>query len=347
MKYRQLILFGSPGTGKSRKIVHDFLPELGIDPEGENSFRTVFHPEYTYGDFIGKLTPLSRDGKVQYFFHPGFFMQALAQAYNNIMTCPEDEEPQHVALVIDEINRGNSAAIFGTVFQLLDRDEEGWSNYFVNISDMEFDQLLSLFGVLRDDDDRVGGRVIPVYKYRGESKRDKTYKGDDINELLQPLRIRRNQIRIPPNLSLLATMNTSDNSIYYMDAAFKRRWAWQFVGTDGKLVSASGIAFNSRDGWERFVHNLNGFIKRHHRYIRRVEDKQIGYWFIVGDQVTKADVQNKVMFFLWDSVFTTSRKPLSELLGIDEAKLVTFGDFARCIDKFIDTVLTYNERSDV
>src|SRR5690606_34320930 len=163
-----------------------------------------------------------------------------------------------------------------------------------NVSDMEFDQLLRLFNMHREEDDKVSGRTIPVYSYRGEGSRAKKYKGDEIDELLSVLHIRRGQIRIPPNLSLFATMNTSDNSIYYMDAAFKRRWAWEYVDTNGTVPSASGVAFTTRSEWESFVDGLNSFIKSHHRYIRRVEDKQIGYWFVVGDHVTKAEVQNKV-----------------------------------------------------
>src|SRR5690625_3762218 len=94
--FKQLSLLDNNGIGTSRRIVHELLPDLNIDPEGPNSFRTVFHPEYTYEDFIGKLTPLSQDGKVQYSFRPGIFMQALAQAYNNVLSCQnqEEEEPE-------------------------------------------------------------------------------------------------------------------------------------------------------------------------------------------------------------------------------------------------------------
>lgn len=130
----QKILFGSPGTGKSYRIAHEIIPkDLGItskdnkDDKDNNIVKTVFHPEYTYGDFMGKLVPLTRAGKVDYNYYEGHFLRALSQAYKNILKSHDKQgikisEPENVALVIDEINRGNSSAIFGTIFQLLDRE---------------------------------------------------------------------------------------------------------------------------------------------------------------------------------------------------------------------------------
>lgn len=121
----QKIIFGSPGTGKSHMIKAEILPTLGIGSENkENVIKAVFHPEYTYGDFIGKLLPITRAGKVEYNFYEGHFLKALAQAYKNLISAHDKSgtkisEPENVVLVIDEVNRGNSSAIFGTVFQLL------------------------------------------------------------------------------------------------------------------------------------------------------------------------------------------------------------------------------------
>ncbi|MCI5162611.1 MAG: restriction endonuclease, partial [Candidatus Electrothrix sp. AX5] len=142
----QKILFGGPGTGKSWWIDNHIIPnELGIKKEEtpENIIKTVFHPEYTHGDFMGKLVPITRLERIHYDFNEGNFLKALAQAYKNIIesydvngkpieNCPAKK----VVLVIDEINRGNSAAIFGSIFQLLDRDETGWSQYYVNVNEI-------------------------------------------------------------------------------------------------------------------------------------------------------------------------------------------------------------------
>lgn len=340
---RQLILFGSPGTGKSRHITKEILPKIGIqgDESPEDSphaTRVVFHPEYAYGDFMGKLMPLSDGGQVEYNFYPGHFMQALARAYRNILEAESIHDAQNVALVIEEINRGNSAAIFGTAFQLLDRTPDdrpdGWSEYPVQLSEMEYDQLEDTLGVVRieEGDDLVG------YRYEGDEK----YSLEEFYGTLEMGRERK--VRIPPNLYLLATMNTSNESIYHMDVAFKRRWHWQYMDIEEGIVSEEGVAFIGRSNWEHFVDNLNAFIRNNHKYVRRVEDKQIGHWFLQGDgedenaTFQKSDIQNKVMFFVWDSVFATSKKPLADLLEVDEAELVTFGSFAERVDAFIEAI---------
>jgi hypothetical protein len=340
---RQLILFGSPGTGKSHHITEEILPKIGIEgdesPEDSpHATRVVFHPEYAYGDFMGKLMPLTKEGQVEYKFYSGHFMQALGKAYQNILEADSIQEAQNVALVIEEINRGNSAAIFGTAFQLLDRNDEdlgdGWSEYPVQLSEVEYDRLRKTIGVvsIKEDDNLTG------YKYKGEE-----YTVENFRRELEigPKR----KIRIPPNLYLISTMNTSNESIYHMDVAFKRRWHWQYMDIEDGLVAEEGIAFEGRSTWENFVDDLNAFIRKHHKYVRRVEDKQIGHWFLQGrgededETFYNSEVQNKVMFFVWDSVFASSKKPLAEnLLSVDESELVTFGSFAERVDEFIDSV---------
>jgi 5-methylcytosine-specific restriction endonuclease McrBC GTP-binding regulatory subunit McrB len=287
---------------------------------------------------MGKLMPLTEEGQVKYKFYAGHFMKALAQAYQNILEADSVDEAQNVALVIEEINRGNSAAIFGTAFQLLDRSSEdlghGWSEYPVQLSEVEYDRLKKEIGVTS----RKEGEDLVGYKY-GE----KTYSVKDFRGSLEISPKRK--VRIPPNLYLIATMNTSNESIYHMDVAFKRRWHWQYMDIEEGIVSEEGVALEGRRTWESFVDNLNEFIREHHKYVRRVEDKQIGHWFLRGDgggdsaQFLKSDIQNKVMFFIWDSVFASSKKPLAEnLLGVDESELVTFGSFADRIDEFIRSV---------
>lgn len=335
--YQQKILFGSPGTGKSYQIDKHIIPyELLIDVEKmpANVIKTVFHPEYTYGDFVGKLMPITVGGNVQYKFYEGHFLKALSQAYKNIIAAQEnDSEIEKVALVIDEINRGNSAAIFGTIFQLLDRNPDGWSSYEVSVNEIIFNKLLDSIGI---EMEKSG-----TFKYEKLSH--------DPKELQDKLKFlncnfESRTIKIPPNLSILASMNTSDSSIYYMDSAFKRRWEWEFIDVDpDNTVSAEGVAFSNRDEWKTFIGKLNTFIKSNHKSIRGIEDKQIGHFFITDDVIQKSSVQNKLMFFLWDSVFNRDKKPLITLLFGDdkENELITFGDFAKLVQLFIDKI---NER---
>jgi hypothetical protein len=125
-----------------------------------------------------------------------------------------------------------------------------------------------------------------------------------------------------------------------MDSAFKRRWEWEFIDVDSNTVSADGVAFENRDEWIAFVGKLNAFIKSNHKSIRGIEDKQIGHFFITDEQIQKSSIQNKLMFFLWDSVFNRDKKPLVKLLFGEntENELITFGDFAKEVDLFIDKI---------
>lgn len=336
----QKIIFGSPGTGKSYLIDTKIIPSLNIDKDKnpENIIKTVFHPEYTYSDFIGKLLPITRSGKVVYSFYEGHFLRALGQAYKNYINVHDRKGKllegaiiENVVFVIDEINRGNSSSIFGAIFQLLDRDESGWSSYSITIDEVAFIKIVEIIEKELSYDSL--GNIKEIKK---------------IQEKISPLMfdLVNRTIKIPPNLSIVATMNTSDSSIYYMDSAFKRRWDWEFIDIDSKSIAVDGIAFKNESEWVGFVGKLNEFIRSNHRYIRGIEDKQIGKYFIKGYPISKASIQSKLMFFLWDSVFSRDKKPLSNLLypsDVDQSnKLVTFGDFAKQVDVFIEKIKKYN-----
>lgn len=366
----QKIFFGCPGTGKSYQISNDDLggvvkEELGIDKDvhAENLIKTVFHPEYTYGDFMGKLMPMTmKDGNktsVYYQFYEGHFLKALAQAYKNIIEAKKVENAQNVALVIDEINRGNSSAIFGTVFQLLDRCEngldKGWSAYGINISDLEFTKLVELIGFTYGGFDET--LKITEYKY---PQVDTNTKGslESFTDIFKKIKVKLklntavgSSIRIPPNLSIFGTMNTSDNSIYFMDNAFKRRWEWEYVDwsedNDEKLNNVILEGYGNDDSgnpkkWKDLVKQFNDFIKKNHNSVRsgRIEDMQIGYRFINTGTVTENQIKNKLMFFIWDSVFNRDKNPLRKLLG-DDKELVTFGDFIKYHKEFVEKLLDY------
>ena len=354
MTYIQKILFGSPGTGKSYKVDRYILPEQLSIGSNENKVKTVFHPEYSYGDFMGKLVPNTREnGKVEYKFFEGHFLIAIAKALKNIHECYDKDGNQtrefdNVALVIDEINRGNSSAIFGTVFQLLDRDDDGWSSYDINITQLEFIKLLELIGVrfsYHANQEISEYRLAPfdgVAKLETLQKKIPHLNFDVVNR----------KIKLPPNLSILGTMNTSDNSIYFMDSAFKRRWDWEFIDIkplDNRHFDAidSKLRTIDREFWQEMVDAINVFIKSHSDKIRRVEDKQLGYYFIKGDSISHEAIRNKLMFFLWDSVFSNEKKPLLELINssplraaspISKNELITFGDFVRFYEEFYTAI---------
>lgn len=377
-KLIQRIIFGSPGTGKSYLIKDEIIPnELDIyeNENPENVIKAVFHPEYTYGDFMGKLLPVStKSGNVEYRFYEGHFLKALAQAYVNILKTYEfskkekkikkktDEngkelQPNNVALVIDEINRGNSSAIFGSVFQLLDRQDNGWSSYNTTIQGVMFAKLFSMIGFeTTSTNDKSGETTHATLSLLGITSKSL----EDINEELEEIfgkgeckegfDVVNKTIKIPPNLHIIATMNTSDNSIYHMDTAFKRRWEWQFIDVNSKLVKTEGVAFKSESEWIDFIGKLNQFIKSNHNYIRGIEDKQIGRYFIKGNeqnQIEYSIIQSKLMFFIWDSVFNRDKTPLVKLLfGNDNVeqnknKLVTFGDFALQVEVFVENIKNY------
>lgn len=339
----QKILFGSPGTGKSHRVDNEIAKDLS-NPE---IIKTVFHPEYTYGDFMGKLMPLTDEqGKVSYRYYLGHFMQALAKAYKfylEFQNSTESEKPnqplQNVLLVIDEINRGNSAAIFGTAFQLLDREDDGWSSYAVNISDMEKISFLKELGYHRSKKNAETYGTIDSNKDITNDKPLDQLFTDKMSFLAN------GQIKLPPNLSIVGTMNTSDESIYYMDSAFKRRWSWEYVDTKYGAENLADVNLVYEQGtvnWTGFVDKLNEFILSKPNSIRKVEDKQIGYYFIKAKdgKIQASDIQNKLMFFLWDTVFARDKEPLKDLLKSTE-QLVTFGDFNKKVDTFIEKVKKY------
>lgn len=126
-----------------------------------------------------------------------------------------------------------------------------------------------------------------------------------------------------------------------MDSAFKRRWDWEFVNwDDSKPPAATYGTGGTLDNyeWEKLIKNLNSFIKSNHGFIRGIEDKQIGKYFI-KDHVTAEQIQNKLMFFLWDSVFNRDKKPLVDLLKVEKNNLVTFGDFTKLHNEFIKEIM--------
>ena len=340
----QKIYFGPPGTGKSHKAKNAHNQELETTPdinhkETENThneklktFRTVFHPEYGYGDFMGRVLPLTEGvgNQLTYKYRPGHLLKALAEAYKQIINLPSETKTtqEHVLFIIDEINRGNTASIFGSIFQLLDRDDNGWSSYDIDLSEMEKATLLEMLELEYTKEN--------FYKI---SCANKVFEiGDlELKELLK-----NGKIKFPYNFSIIGTMNTSDDSIYMMDTAFKRRWEWEYVGI-GKDTNIGNINLDDNQKeihkkWSNLCIEINKFIGDNSNNIRNSEGKLIGHHFATNRDLNDkssfdAFIKNKFMFYLWDTVFSRDKKPL--LIKCKVTELNNFGEFQEKAADFI------------
>lgn len=194
---RNRILFGAPGTGKSYQLSRD--ANVLLKSTEKNFERVTFHPEYSYSQFVGCYKPLTDDdGNIRYEFVPGPFMRVLVAALKSAKT----ETPQPFLLLIEEINRSKVAAVFGEVFQLLDRNDQGYSQYEIHATE----DIKHYFAK------KLGG--VP----------------DDYTS-----------IRIPDNMFIWATMNSADQGVFPMDTAFKRRWDFEYIGIDDNDSSVGGL----------------------------------------------------------------------------------------------------------
>lgn len=230
-----ILLYGVPGSGKSWTIEHEYCKK------DTNVERLVFHPDYTYSDFIGQILPnVDDEGQVSYKFTPGPFTNILADAYRN----PDKE----YILIIEEINRGNAPAIFGEVFQLLDRKSE-----------------------IRDFDD--DGYPIGTSEYGiTNANIAKIVYGDS-----------KHKVRIPSNLSILGTMNTSDQNVFTLDTAFQRRWEMRLIENNFEHVDrnlADAEILDTGITWEVFCTQINNIIVGNNARMTSAEDKRLGAYFV-------------------------------------------------------------------
>lgn len=264
----QVIYYGAPGTGKShevKKLTGEWISE-GEEKELPNVFRTTFHPDTDYASFVGCYKPTmkptskeektltGKDEEIVYEFVPQVFTDAYVYAYTT-------KEPTY--LVIEEINRGNCAQIFGDLFQLLDR-KNGKSEYKIK-ADKDLAQYLR---------EQLGAD----------------------SEGIQD-----GKLCLPANLNILATMNTSDQSLFPMDSAFKRRWEWKYVPINYSEDIKSGsfdIAIGDKTySWVNFIEQANEKIFD----LTQSEDKQMGNFFI-KQSIDEKGFKSKVMFYLWYEV---------------------------------------------
>ena len=230
-----VLLYGVPGSGKSWTIEHEYcVPGTKVE-------RLVFHPDYTYSDFIGQILPaVSGDGQVSYEFTAGPFTNILRDAYN-------DPETEYI-LIIEEINRGNAPAIFGEIFQLLDRKVE-----IDDVNDDGFPIGTSEYGITNSN--------IAKIVYGDSSKK----------------------VRIPSNLSVIGTMNTSDQNVFTLDTAFQRRWDMRLIennfdNVDPKLSNAPIL--DTTVSWKNFCTEINRIVVGNNARMTSSEDKRLGAYFV-------------------------------------------------------------------
>lgn len=249
-----VLLYGVPGVGKSHEIQEKYCDDA------TRMQRVVFHPDYTYSDFVGQILPRVEEGQLKYIFTPGPFTNMLKKAWDN----PERE----FYLIIEEINRGNAPAIFGEIFQLLDRKTEdshkfdpseyGESEYAIS----NYDVATVVFG-----------------------------KADQ-------------EIRIPSNMWILATMNTADQNVFTLDTAFQRRWNMRHMKND---VLAAGHAKNKIEGteihWGAFAVVINDMVMDINIDMASSEDKRLGAYFVKLNELSSNKFPEKVLKYLWDDAF--------------------------------------------
>lgn len=279
----QVIYFGAPGTGKSH-TVKGYTKNL---PEG-NVFRTTFHPDSDYSTFVGSYKPtkekrpvrnvagdiVKQNGQevyedaITYNYIPQAFTKAYIRAW-------QTKDP--VFLVIEEINRGNCAQIFGDLFQLLDRKN--------NISEYP----------IKPDHD-LGSYISEQFRKFGcvASENSAIFKGDELC--------------LPANLYIWATMNTSDQSLFPIDSAFKRRWEWRYIKIAKPIDKETGNPFDwhieGNTDWWQFLKKINAIINK----MTNSADKQLGYFFAKADDAGEIKYDRfvaKVCFYLWNDIFKT------------------------------------------
>lgn len=289
----QQIFYGAPGTGKSHTIEQ-------MCSTYEN-YRTTFHPDTDYASFVGSYKPITiktdvRDMAGHIVYEKGeavkesrivylYVMQAFLKAYVAAWREQQNDEPKPVFLIVEEINRGNCAQIFGDIFQLLDRNGAGFSDYPIVADDdlaQELKEILGGFSIAKHD-------AINALYSGGKDVVGMVKNGDCL--------------LLPNNMYIWATMNTSDQSLFPIDSAFKRRWDWNYIkikdaGENFKIVFSNGNTYD----WWGFVSAINERIEGGEI---QQEDKKLGYFFAKAKDkvITPKVLLSKVLFYLYNDVF--------------------------------------------
>jgi len=325
----QLITYGAPGTGKSH--------EIDNRTDESNSIRVTFHPDTDYAAFVGAYKPtmdeleryaLDATGKthkieakeksIVYSFVPQAFMKAYVEAWRRYTSVDLQGDAKTYYLVIEEINRGNCAQIFGDLFQLLDRADNGFSAYAIAPDD----DIQKFLGT--DKDYKLADISL------SEDIKKMTETGEKVIATAADIKAGKKLV-LPPNLYIRATMNTSDQSLFPMDSAFKRRWEWEYVPIEDAnknwKIDVGGVKYK----WWSFLEKINYLIATE----TSSEDKQLGYFFVKAkDSMIDAETfVSKVVFFLWGDVFKDNLpdedvfKYTFKKDGKDDKRLIRFADF--------------------
>lgn len=295
----QQIFYGAPGTGKSHTIKEQ--------TKGEDVVRTTFHPDSDYSTFVGAYKPTTKtvpvttvigtkavavedengkpmtEEKIVYEFVSQAFLQAYVEAWKKLAKPNIDDTVEKEYLIIEEINRGNCAQIFGDLFQLLDRGDHGFSEYPIK-SDADMQKQLNK---------AFAGITIPQAKEINGLFKDEN---DIVSQVLNG-----EILLLPNNLYIWATMNTSDQSLFPIDSAFKRRWDWQYVPIcDARKDWTIEVGENKYDWWV-FLSKINTYIYD----ATFSEDKKLGYFFCKAENgvISAEKFVSKVIFYLWNDVF--------------------------------------------
>lgn len=323
----QKIYYGAPGTGKSH-IINEMICNQSV-------IRTTFHPDSDYSTFVGCYKPTTKEeprytsygekavtikdeegnilteDRIVYEFVPQAFFQAYVKAWKFYAEAGENDEIKQQYLVIEEINRGNCAQIFGDLFQLLDRNDVGFSDYPIQTDNDMCKQLAKAF---KASEIALSENINACYK------------GEDVVEKV----LRGEILLLPNNLHILATMNTSDQSLFPIDSAFKRRWDWQYMpickGHDeqGNEYKWKISADSNEYDWWSFLDKINHEIAS----VTNSEDKKLGFFFCKAQNgVISAQLfVSKVVFYLWNDVFKDYAFESSAFKDLDDS-ILSFNKF--------------------
>lgn len=252
-----ILLYGVPGAGKSYTIKNEYCSEERYME------RVVFHPDYTYSDFVGQILPrvekTDSGDKLKYVFTPGPFTKILKKA--------EMDPGNYYYLVIEELNRGNSPAIFGEVFQLLDRkdDEMGFSAEVLGESEYE-----------------ISNYDVAAVVYGNED----------------------HPVKLPSNMFILATMNTADQNVFTLDTAFQRRWNMEQIENNFDAAGHAGeLIEGTRVSWGAFASIVNDLVIDINADMASFEDKRLGAYFAKKKELEINFFPGKVLKYLWDDAF--------------------------------------------